>query len=111
MTTTSNLAALLRNDITDFVVPLQTTGTVDVSIAERLVRHASALAVALKGDEHLPRSVLNEIYVTAQIIRREADHCKAPGLVELAGKLEMVFALILRGECLEDRQPGVPRVM
>lgn len=111
MRSVEEIAADLRQDITDFIVPIQTTKAVDTSKFERLERHASEAARTLKGSEQLPRFLLNELYVSMKVLRAEAPYCRSHQLDLMADRIEMVFGLILRGESPDDRRPGVPRVM
>ncbi|MCG8420137.1 MAG: hypothetical protein MJE77_19580, partial [Proteobacteria bacterium] len=101
----------LKRGITETVVPLQTTREVDAAGFERLVAWAQEAATVLKGQQHLLRSFLNELYVVSHVIRAEGQHHPDAQLREVADQLEMVFALILRGEAPGDRHPGVPRVV
>ena len=103
----------LRESITNLLVPLQTVGRIDAAAFVAIDKAMIALATTLRGSELLPRSLLNEIYGAFTILRREASHL--PGNVEavqgMADRLEMRFALILKGESHQDRIPGVPRVI
>jgi hypothetical protein len=111
MRTIDEIERDLRKGITEAVVPLQTTRVVDSAGLDRLVGWAHEGAAALKGREQLPRSFLNELYVVAHVIRAEGEHNPSTKIPEVADQLEMVFALILRGEEPADRKPGVPRVL
>ncbi len=103
----------LRAAITRFLVPLQTERKLDDEAFEDLHRAANSLAGELKGADTLPRKLMNELYVTIQVIRREGEYFHEAGetLQGMAGRLEMTFSLILKGECHDDRAPGVPRVI
>jgi hypothetical protein len=107
----TEIAPELREAITRFVVPLQTTRSVDSAAFE----HLQALTVELmhwyKGKDLVSKSLLNEIYTTSRIIQAESVHAKANRevLERMAAKLEMCFGLLLLNETPEDRKPGVPR--
>ena len=111
MRTIDEIESDLKCGITDAVVPLQTTRQVNAAGLERLVAWAHEGATVLKGQRNLPRSFLNEIYVVSHVIRAEAQHHRDARVMEVADRLEMVFALILQGEVPGDRRPGVPRVV
>jgi len=53
----------------------------------------------------ISKSLLNELYAAPFTKDQQA------ALVKMAEQLELTFDLILRGECLGDRVPGVPRVI
>lgn len=103
----------LKEAITNFLVPLQTVKIVKSEAFEILRQQAEALALSLKDVESVPKHLLNELYVTIQIIRNEAPYAKGEKalLEQMAAKLEMCFALILRNEVSTERKPGVPRIM
>ena len=106
-------AERLRQSITDFVVPLQTTRVVKKSAFESLHASAKQIARELKGSTHVPRALLNELYGTMQILRAEAPYLRGEtaNIEAMANQIEMIFGLILQGEAPEDRRPGVPRVI
>lgn len=103
-----------KTTVTRCLLPILNFGRVDVDGLSMLELQAAAIAKLLKGRELLPRQVLNEIYQTVGIIRGELPHRKDDEhrqLEQTANKLEMIFWLILKGECLDDRVPGVPRTI
>jgi hypothetical protein len=102
----------LREAISSFLVPLQTTRVLNKDAFIKLLKIVEALAQTLKGIDSVSKSVLNELYVTIQVLRAEAPYVKGEtsAIQEMAGKLEYYFALILRNETPSERIPGVPRV-
>ena len=107
------IEAELKEAITDFLVPLQTTRVIKQDAFERLHSSAKEICRQLKGNQLVPKSLLNEIYVTALVIKTEQSHFedRAALLEEMSHQLEMCFILILKDESPEDRQPGVPRII
>lgn len=103
---------LCRN-ISDFLIPLQTTRIVKRDAYEAVDQSARMLARALKGSSLVPKALLNELYVTVQILRAEAPYVKGEKAIleSMANQIEMTFSLILKDEAHEDRLPGVPRVI
>lgn len=101
----------LKANVTAALVPLQTNKNLNFSAFQRLVELASEGAVVLKGNQQLPRSFINEIFVSEQVIRRECQYQSDPRLLDTANQLKMIFGLILLGEIPSDRQPGVPRIL
>jgi hypothetical protein len=102
----------LREAITQFIVPLQTTRTVNQLAFDKLEHAARLLAAKLKGSDLVSKSLLKELYATAGIIRAEAPYIKGETakLEKMAGQIQMIFDVILWGESCDDRKPGVPRV-
>jgi hypothetical protein len=102
-----------REAISSFLVPLQTTKALNRNAFLTLNRVVETLAQALKGSDCVSKSVLNELYVTIQVMRAEAPYVKGEtaAIQEMAAKLEYCFALILRNESPSDRVPGVPRLI
>ena len=113
MNNIDEISRLLRERISGFLVPLQTRKAIDKAAFEGLAECARQLARQLKGTTLVSKAVLNEIRVTIGVLRAEAQYAgdKAPELVGMANRLEMVFDLILRDETPDDRVPGVPRII
>lgn len=103
----------IRDAVSNFLIPLQTTRVVKREAFEELAASVKALAKQLKGHDLVPKSLLNEIYGTMQALRNEAPYFKgeAATLEDMANQLEMTLGLILIGESHEDRVPGVPRII
>lgn len=103
----------LREAISQFVAPLQTSRVVDREAFHKIDHLAQLLAGKLKDNDLLSKSLLNELYLTAKVIRAEAQYIKgeSTSLGEMADRIEMIFSLILRGESCDDRKPGVPRIV
>lgn len=97
----------------DFLCKLQIARAVDVATFELIDAQARELARELRGNEQLPRLLLQEWYVTIQTLRNEAPYFREheKQLSEMANRLEFTFALVLRGESHDDRVPGVPRII
>ena len=102
-----------RTDLGQFLLTIQTVRMIDVRAFQRVDHEAAELARALKGQSLVPRSLLNELRMAIKILRAEAPHIEGGRneLLTMADKLEMTFDLILKGETLEDRVPGVPRIV
>lgn len=109
----NSIGEKLSKNIGEFLVSIQTTRAVNRDAFEVIDQSAQQLARALKGVDLVPKALLNELHVTAKVLRAEAPYIKAgsPTLEEMANRIEMTFDLILRGECHDDRKPGVPRVI
>lgn len=103
----------LSEAVTAFLVPLQTTRTLNQDAFSLLLAESKQLAKLLKEHKLIPKIFLNEIYGSIQTIRNEAPHFKneRATLEGMADQLEYVFALIMIGESDEDRNPGVCRII
>ncbi|XZG71320.1 hypothetical protein ACTSKR_05510 [Chitinibacteraceae bacterium HSL-7] len=113
---TNNLSAnaySLIASMGDLLCKLQIAREVDVVAFELIEAQARELARELKGNEQLPRLLLQEWYLTIQTLRNEAPYFseREKQLTEMANQLEFTFALILRGESHDDRVSGVPRII
>ena len=108
-----SLAASLREAVTNFLVPLQTTRVVKPEAFEVLHNIAKDLMREFVGTDKISKSLLNEIYVTVLTMKAEAPYFDGhkEQLEEMANALEMCFSLILKNEVPEDRVPGVPRII
>ncbi len=109
----SPIENIIREAVTNLLVPLQTTRVIKHEAFMQLDEASKQLAKVLKTEEFVPKSVLNELYVSAQVLRNEAPYFRSETatLLSMANQLEMTLALILRGESHEDRIPNVPRVI
>lgn len=109
----NSIGEKLSKNIGEFLVSIQTTRTVNKGAFEVIDQLAQLLARDLKGVDLVPKALLNELHVAAKVLRAEAPYIKAESTVleEMANRIEMTFDLILRGECHDDRRPGVPRVI
>ncbi|MGE7955218.1 hypothetical protein ACQKQA_01240 [Pseudomonas sp. NPDC089530] len=102
-----------RQKIGDFLLAVQTTKTISSQAFQEIDAQSKLLARLLKDKELISKSLLNELYTAARILRAEAPFAKdqQAALVKMAEQLELTFDLILRGECPSDRVSGVPRVI
>ena len=93
--------------------PLQTTRLLKREAFEDLEKLVRQLSKELKDHDLVPKSLLNKIYSSIQVLRNESPYIKGETttLESMASQLEMSLALILIGETREDRVPGVPRVL
>ena len=103
----------VREAVSNFLIPLQTTRVVSRKAFEELDDAVKILATQLKGHELVPKSLLNEVYGTMQARRNEAPYFEGETTThqDMANQLEMTLGLILIGESHEDRVPGSPRVV
>lgn len=113
MTDIEEISRNLCNQVSEFLIPLQTRKVINQAAFVGVEECARNLAKKLKGSEVLPRDPLNEINVTIGVILREAQHfgSESTTLIGMSSRLKIVFDLILRGESPDDRIPGVPRII
>ena len=109
----SEIGGALRDAVTLFFVPLQTSRQIDEAAFRALHGEGLRLVRACKGREDVPKALLKELLVAYSILRNEAPYFgdKTSILEDMANKLESCFRLIISDEVPEDRQPGVPRII
>jgi hypothetical protein len=110
---TSTSGPRIREAVSNLLIPLQTTRVVKREAFDELNNSVKTLAKQLKGHDLVPKSLLNEVYGTMQVLRNEAPYFKGEtaALEDMAKQLEKTLGLILIGESHEDRVPGVPRIV
>jgi hypothetical protein len=103
----------IEEAFSNFFIPLQTVRVVNRDAFEELDRSVKLLAKQLNGHVMVPKSLLNAIYASMQILRNEAPYFKGDTamLEAMANQMETTLALILLGESHDDRTPGVPRIL
>jgi hypothetical protein len=104
----------LRQKISDFLVPIQTSRVVNETNFKSVQQTLEQIASKLKDIDLVSKSLLNEAYVTIKILRAEAPNFNGDEsiiLVNMANKLEFIFELILKNETVDQRKPGVPRIL
>jgi hypothetical protein len=103
----------LKEAVSRFLVPLQTTRLIKEDAFRELHESALRLVYACRNREEVPKSLLRELQVSYLVLRSEAPHFgdKKSLLEGMADKIELCFSLILRDEIPEDRRPGVPRII
>lgn len=111
MSDLAQLGAEIEAGVFSLITPLQTTKILDHAAFEKIDQASRRLAAALKGHEMLPRKPLHQLEMAASILEAEAPYANEPELLaQMATKLRYTFALILTGECHDDRKPGVMRI-
>jgi hypothetical protein len=102
-----------KAELGHFLVAIQTVRVVDAAASKRIEHEAEELARLLKGHLLVSKALLNELRVATKVLRAEAPYVEGGrnSLVAMADKLEMTLDLILKGECHDDRVPGVPRIL
>lgn len=95
------------------LLSIQAERQIDLLAVREVIFCAKELARALKGCELIPRSILGELHRTIRVLRAELPYQKkgVDDASQVADEIELVFDLILRGECFEDRVLGVPRII
>ena len=79
---------------------------------EQLSKQLTSL---LKGQELLPRYILLQLSQAANILQNEASYMPTTAdkqeAFRMANAIQVTLNLILRGECHDDRRPGIPRII
>jgi hypothetical protein len=102
----------LKSILVQLLHTIQTTRQFDYVIFQEIDNQAAETARLLKHYSCVPKWVLKELRVGTKILRAEASHISGErnALISAANRLELIFDLIIIGESLEDRAPGVPRI-
>jgi hypothetical protein len=104
----------LKEAITDFIIPLQTTRKIDEYLFEKLHEASLQLVRVCKNEPEVPKALLQELQGTARILANEAVYLKnneKEMLEDMAKKISLCLDLILLNEVPEDRVSGVPRII
>ena len=111
MTELERIGIEIEKGVFSLITPLQAERIANRAAFEKVDQLSRQLAVMLKGSDLLPRKPLQQIEMAAGILENEAPYAKSPEvLAEMATALRYTFALILLGECHDDRKPGVMRI-
>ena len=85
------------------------------SAFERTEQLSKQLTALIKGHELLPRDILLQLDKAANVLQNEASYMPTTAdkqeALRMANAIQVTFDLILRGECHDDRRPGVPRII
>jgi len=103
----------LKEELGAFLLKIQTVRVLDVEAFGRIDANVRRLAEELRNQTLVPKAMLKEIRSAAKILQAEAAYMREEqgAMLDMAGKLEMTFDLILLGEDHSDRIPGVPRII
>ncbi|MEP7123732.1 MAG: hypothetical protein ABJE95_22580 [Byssovorax sp.] len=103
----------LREAVSKFLIPVQTTRAVDVDAFQILYERAIGAVRMCKGRPDVPKALLVELLGTYSVLRAEAPYlgAKRQVLEGMADKVESCFRMILADEVPEERQAGVPRIV
>lgn len=102
---------LLKQKTTKFVYPLVLEGVVLNDEFDDLLSFVEDLSQMFKYDSMLPKNILKELLLTLKSIKSQNERLKSKELSFMEERLEHVFNLILGGESVDDRKPGVPRII
>lgn len=99
----------------DVVNGVQDGKEIRASAFERTEELSRQLTKLLKDHEFLPRYVLLKLSQAAAILENEASYmptiAEQQEAVRMANAIQVTSSLILRGECHDDRRPGIPRII
>ncbi len=104
----------LREAVSAFLYPLKTTRVVKKEAFARLESIVAEATRICKADDLLSKTLLAEVFITTRSIEPEEEYVAVgdrAALRTMREKLEVLFYLLIDGESLDDRVPGVPRVL
>jgi hypothetical protein len=98
----------------DVVNGVQDSKEIRICAFERAEQLSKQLTALLKGNEQLPRYILLQLSQAANILEYQASYMRTTSdkqeTFRMANAIKLTFDLILRGECHDDRRPGIPRI-
>lgn len=105
----------LERHMFDVVNGVQDGKEIRRSAFERIEQLSKHLTALLKGQELLPRYILLQLSQAASILQNEASYMPTTAdkqeALRMANAIQVTLDLILRGECHDDRRPGIPRIV
>lgn len=82
---------------------------------ERTEQLSKQLTALLKGHELIPRYILQRPSQAASVLQNEASYMPTAAEQQkpdqMSSAIMTTSSLIIRGECHDDRRPGVPRII
>lgn len=69
------------------------------------------MTVTLKDEEFIFKAILREILLASNAIKTENEEMNSGYLNEIAKKIDKCMFLIIAGKSINDRKPGVPRII
>ena len=105
----------LDDHMFDVVNGVQDGKEIRRSAFERAEQLSKQLTALLKGQELLPRYVLLQLSQAANILQNEASYMPTTAdkqeALRMANAIRLTLDLILKGECHDDRRPGIPGII
>jgi hypothetical protein len=105
----------LERHMFDVVNGVQDGKEIRTTSFERTEQLNNQLTALLKGHELLPRHILLRLSQAATVLQNEALYMPTTAeqqeALRMANAIQMTSDLILRGECHDDRRPGIPRII
>ena len=105
----------LERHMLDVVNGVQDGKEIRKSAFERVEQLSKQLTALLKGHELLPRKILLQLSQASNVLQNEAAYMPTAAekqeALRMANAIQITSDLILRGECHDDRRPGIPRII
>jgi hypothetical protein len=101
----------LRKRTTDFIYPLTLEGVVVEVAFNNLLSFTDNMTRFFKNEDFLPKNILRELLLTICAMKTHGQKLNSNDFYEMTLKLEKNFNLIIAGESIDDRKPGVPRII
>ncbi|MFV8980921.1 hypothetical protein [Serratia fonticola] len=111
MNTHLELLEELRKITTDFIYPLTLEGVVVKVAFNNLLSFTDNMTRIFKNEDFLPKNILRELLLTICAMKTHSQKLNSNEFYEMTLKLEKNFNLIIAGESIDDRKPGVPRII
>lgn len=107
----NELLMLLKQKTTDAMYPPILERKIEEFALEQLVFFLEESTRVLKNDRFIDKEILQEIVSSSISIKAEAERVDSIFLKEIGSKLDKCLNLIIIGESIDDRKPGVPRII
>lgn len=107
----NELSMHLKQKTTDAIYPLILEIKIEKFALEQLVFFLEESTRVLKNDRFIDKEILQEIVSSSISIKAEAERVDSIFLKEIGNKLDKCLNLIIIGESIDDRKPGVPRII
>jgi hypothetical protein len=105
----------LERHMFDVVNGVQDGKEIRKAAFERTQQLSKQLTTLLKGHELLPRYILLQLYQAENVLQNEASYMPTvtdqQEALQMASAIQLTSYLILKGECHDDRRPGIPRII
>lgn len=111
MNTHLDLLDELRKTTTDFIYPLTLEGVIVEVAFNNLLSFTDNMTRILKNDDFLPKNILRELLLTINSMKEHGRRLNSTELYQMTLKIEKNLNLIIVGESIDDRKPGVPRII
>ncbi|WP_337049668.1 hypothetical protein [Serratia fonticola] len=110
MNTHLELLEELRKRTSDFIYPLTLEGVVFEVAFNNLSSFTDNMTRDFKNEDFLPKNIFRELLLTICAMKTHGQKLNSNEFYEMTLKLEKNFNLIIAGESIDNKKPGIPRI-